>query len=398
MQQGSAARRVCAARRSVEAGTVAIAFVESALRALRARGIDADPLLLRVGLAPELLHSPQVRVSASQYGALWRLIAQTIDDEFFGQDSRRMKSGSFAMLCHAVLHCDCLRKALDRALRFFNLLLDDIGARLEVEAGQARITLVERRVVDAPRVFAHETLLMLLHGLACWLIGRRIAIEHAAFAYARPAHGDEYRLMYSVNLSFNAALTSIEFDAAVLDLAIVQNESSLKQFLRDAPGNILVKYKNASSLSARIRRRLRQSLPGELPPFDRLADEFHMAPATLRRRLHEEGETFHSIRDQLRRDLAIGYLSHTQRTVLDIAHELGFAERSAFHRAFRQWTGASPGQFRRWAVEADDPQISRLSIKRVSPRRAAASTISASRPAAVTAGGAPRSVRRRTAT
>jgi AraC-like DNA-binding protein len=67
----------------------------------------------------------------------------------------------------------------------------------------------------------------------------------------------------------------------------------------------------------------------------------------MRRRLHEEGATYQGIKDQLRRDLAIGYLSHSDRSVMDIALELGFSERSAFHRAFRKWTGASPGEFRR---------------------------------------------------
>jgi AraC-like DNA-binding protein len=72
-----------------------------------------------------------------------------------------------------------------------------------------------------------------------------------------------------------------------------------------------------------------------------------MTTATIRRRLHEEGVSYQSIKDQLRRDLAIGYLSHTDRSVMDIALELGFSERSAFHRAFRKWTGAAPGEFRR---------------------------------------------------
>jgi AraC-like DNA-binding protein len=127
----------------------------------------------------------------------------------------------------------------------------------------------------------------------------------------------------------------------------VQNERSVKEFLRTAPESILVKYKNGSSLSARIRRRLRQLLPGEVPDFDRLAGELNMTSATMRRRLHEEGASYQGIKDQLRRDLAIGYLSHSDRSVTDIALELGFSERSAFHRAFRKWTGAAPGEFRR---------------------------------------------------
>jgi AraC-like DNA-binding protein len=329
-----------------EPGTVAICFVESALRSVRERRLDADALLRQVGLSPALLQSPQARVSAKHYGALWRLVAQTLDDEFFGQDSRRMKAGSFAMMCHAVLGCKTLAHALERSLRFYALILDDIGASLERRAGMATLTLRDRSVAPQ-REFAHEVLLMLLHGVSCWLVGRRIPIQRAQFAYAEPGHSAEYRLMYSTHLEFQAPHTAISFDAAFLDLAIVQNERTVKEFLRIAPENILVKYKNASSLGARIRRRLRQSLPGDLPEFEAVATEMSMTPATLRRRLHEDGTSFQSIKDQLRRDIAISHLSHSKRSTMDIGLELGFSERSAFHRAFKKWTGASPGEFRR---------------------------------------------------
>jgi len=111
--------------------------------------------------------------------------------------------------------------------------------------------------------------------------------------------------------------------------------------------NILVKYKNTNSVTAKIRRRLRQGPLHELPDFEVLALELHTASATLRRRLHEEGESYQSIKDQLRRDVAITYLSDSEKSVTDIALELGFAEPSAFHRAFKKWTGASPGEYRR---------------------------------------------------
>jgi hypothetical protein len=124
MQQLSRAAAAEAARS--EPGTIAICFVAAALESVRARRLDADALLREVGLSPGLLQSPQARVSAKHYGALWRLVALTLDDEFFGQDSRRMKSGSFAMICHSVLGCKTLRSAIDRTLRFYALILDDI--------------------------------------------------------------------------------------------------------------------------------------------------------------------------------------------------------------------------------------------------------------------------------
>jgi AraC-like DNA-binding protein len=329
-----------------EPGTVAICFVASALQSVRDRRLDADALLRQVGLSPALLQSPQARISAKHYGALWRLVAQTLDDEFFGQDTRRMKAGSFAMMCHALLGCKTLSHALERSLRFYALILDDISGSLERRGAEARLELHDRSAAPR-REFAHEVLLMLLHGVCCWLVGRRIPIQRAQFAYPEPPYGAEYRTMYSSNLEFRAQRTAIVFDASYLDLPIVQNERTVKEFLRIAPENILVKYKNGSSLGARIRRRLRQSLPGELPEFEALAGEMNMTPATLRRRLHEDGTSFQAIKDQLRRDLAISHLSHSKRSTMDIGLELGFSERSAFHRAFKKWTGASPGEFRR---------------------------------------------------
>lgn len=330
-----------------EPGTVAICFVAAALEAVRARNLDADRLLITVGLSPSLLCSPHARISAEHYGKLWRLIAVTLDDEFFGQDSRRMKAGSFAMLCHSVLSCRSLGHALARSLRFYGLILDDIGGTLECEDGEAGIVLRERGAGKPHRVFGQEVLLLLLHGVACWLVGRRIPILRAQFSYPRPAHAGEYRVMFSNDLSFDAPATRIVFDAGYLNLPVVQDERTIKEFLRTAPENIVTKYKNGSSVSARIRRCLRRRLPGEVPDFDTLAAELNMTPPTLRRRLHEEGATYQRIKDQLRRDLAISYLSDSDRSVVDIALELGFSERSAFHRAFQKWTGASPGEFRR---------------------------------------------------
>ena len=345
---GTSNRTVAAtAARPAEPGTISICFVAAALQSVRDRGLNADELLTNVGLSPSLLEVPQARVSAKHYGALWRSVALLLDDEFFGQDSRRMKSGSFAMLCHAVVACKTLAQALDRSLRFYSLILDDISGTLVRDAGEARIILHERAAGANRRVFAHELLLLLLYGVSCWLVGRRIPILRTEFSYEEPAYSAEYRLMYCADLRFSRPNTAIAFDSSHLDLPVVQNERSIKEFLRTAPESILLKYKNGSSLAARVRRRLRQFAPGEAPDFESLASELNLTPATMRRRLHEEGASYQSIKDQLRRDLAIGYLSHSSRSVMDIALELGFSERSAFHRAFRKWTGASPGEFRR---------------------------------------------------
>ncbi len=334
-------------RAQTEKGTISTYFLRSVVEAVRARGLAAEPLLREAGISPELLEVPQSRVSPQHYSALWRLVIARLDDEFFGQDSRRMKTGSFALMVRSVVHCTTLRAALDRAARFFGVYLDDVVVEIDEDAGEARLTLRQCPATRIPLLFAHETLLVMIYGLACWLVGRRIPILSAEFAYPMPDHSAEYPSLFSTANSFDCPRTRLLFDAAMLDLAVVQSELTAKDFLRQAPENILLKYKNTQSLSARIRRRLRQVLPGEIPELEVMARELNTAPATLRRRLKAEGQSYQAIKDEIRRDLAITYLSSTNKTIGEIALQLGFVEPSAFHRAFRKWAHTSPGAYRR---------------------------------------------------
>lgn len=327
-------------------GTISIAFVLEALAGVRERGLDADGLLQQAGISPELLDAPQARVSSVHYATLWHLIAEALDDEFFGMDSHPMKAGSFTLLCHSVIHCDTLERALRRALRFFRLVLDDFEGVLERDGDTARVVLAER-LPGPRRAFAYGTFLIILHGLACWLIGRRITLDHARFRCAEPDFSAEWRVLFSPDLRFGEAETAISFPAEYLDMANVQNERTMKVFLRSAPANFLVKYRNSDGLVARIRRQLRHIPPDTWPDFETLAQQLHSSVSTLRRHLIDEGQSYQSIKDDLRRDLAISQLCHSEKSVLDIAHDLGFAEASAFHRAFKKWTGARPGEYRR---------------------------------------------------
>ncbi len=77
-----------------------------------------------------------------------------------------------------------------------------------------------------------------------------------------------------------------------------------------------------------------------------MARQLHMSPQTLRRHLSEEGSSFQELKDHLRRDLAIYHLGRSDLSIQDIAEQLGFSEPSAFHRAFKKWTGLTPGAYR----------------------------------------------------
>lgn len=332
-------------------GSVSVYFVQSALEALRARGIAADTVLSDAGIAPAVVQAQHGRVTPESFSTLWLGVAAALDDELFGQDRRRMKVGSFAMMTYGLTACARLDDALKRMVRCFNLFLDDYHCELKTGGDEASLTIRPATADAGATVFGFETLLMLQHGLACWLVGRRIPVLSAAFCYAEPPRSAEYHHMYSDNLRFDQATTALHFSRALLDLPVIRNEQDARVFLRKAPGNIVVKYKNADGLAARIRRHLRAAAD-TWPGFDMVAAQLNITPVTLRRRLDDEGQSFQLIKDQLRRDMAIELLCHSSHSVSSIAAELGFAEASAFHRAFKKWTGTNPGQYRIGAGES----------------------------------------------
>ncbi|MFA5941229.1 MAG: AraC family transcriptional regulator [Sinimarinibacterium sp.] len=330
-----------------EKDSVSISFVHEALEGLRARGIGAGEVLATAGIPEGLLEADQARVSAERFSALWLAVAAVLDDEFFGLDARRMKVGTFATLTYFTIGAKTLRGALQRAIRLFDIVLDDTRIGLGEDAAHAWLDLGPSAAGRPLRPFAHETLLVLLHGLMCWLIGRRIPIIQADFAYARPARWREYSVMYSPQLRFDQPQTRIRFDVEFLDAPVAQDERGAREFLHEAPYNIVLKYKDTHSWSARVRQVLRDEDPQAWPAFDDLAQRLGATVSVLRRGLEREGSSFRAIKDALRRDMAIERLSHSSLPVPAIAQAVGFTEPSAFHRAFKQWTGVRPGEYRR---------------------------------------------------
>jgi AraC-like DNA-binding protein len=320
---------------------IAPGFVEEALESLRRFKKPTAPLLAGVGL-PAHVEQP---ISAERYGALWLAIAAELDDEFFGMGARPMRSGSFTLLCHCVLHAPTLGHALRRALRFLDLVLDDPRGNLVVRDSLA---LIELSDAGTPRsAFAYRTYWIILHGIACWLVGRRIPIRLVDFRCAEPKQGADYRLFFGAPVRFCQVASRLGFDRAMLNLPIGRSEQALKQFLRAAPANILVRYRYDAGIAANVRRRLVDMPTSAWSTFEELAAAMRIPASTLRHRLHDEGQSYAAIKDDIRRDLAVDLLGNTSKTIADIAAQLGYSEPSAFFRAFRKWTAKTPDAFRR---------------------------------------------------
>lgn len=314
-------------------------FVADALSCLPLAGIAPAPFLARLGL-PEDGASP---LSTTEYGRLWTEIARVTGDEFFGLAARPMRPGSFALLCHASLGSETLAPALRRAIAFLAVVLDDPRGELTIRDGLA---VIELTTAEPRSAFAYRTYWLILMGVACWLIGRRIPLRQVSFACPAPPRREDYQSFFGAPVLFGQPVTSLSFEATWLRLPVNRDEAALQRFLRGAPGNILVRYREDGGMAARVRHLLASQAPADWPDFPELARSFGMSTATLRRRLHAEGQSFAALKDARRATLARQFLQEARLSVADIATELGYSEPSAFYRAFRKWTGGSPAASR----------------------------------------------------
>ncbi|KIY38322.1 AraC family transcriptional regulator [Pseudomonas sp. 10-1B] len=337
-----------------EKDTISMQLVREALLQTCPAGQPDAPLLARAGIDASQLDLPEARVSAEAYARLWRLLARRCNDEFFAMDPRGLRSGSLAFLCRASMVQPTLGAGLQTALAFLSLMLEDLQPSLVRQQSLAEIVIGEPR--DAPRrAFTYFTLWMIIHGVTCWLAGRRIPILAIDLRCAEPPFCDDYRVMFSENLQFERPRTRMIISADCLDLPLRRTQEELQRFLAEAPGNILVKYRDPASLAWRIREQLRRADPGAWPDAEGQASALCISASTLRRRLGEEGQTYQGLKDSVRRELAIAWLADVDLGLAEIAERLGFADSSSFYKAFRKWFGCNPGHYRHVILQGTAP-------------------------------------------
>jgi AraC-like DNA-binding protein len=244
-----------------------------------------------------------------------------------------------------VLEARNVRTALYRFTRFFHLSLDDIGFEMSRQDTLTRVALVPRVPSAAANTFAQEILLRLVHGVISWLAGKKMPLERIELAFPRPAHAADYGMLYPGPAYFDQSVTALYFATALLDGPIRQDQRSLAEFMRRAPGDWLFNSFPERLISHGVREHLQAHL-SVATGIEDVAKAMHVSVRTLSRRLRDEDSRFQAIKDELRRDVAIERLTKTDTPIAVIGAELGFDSPTTFHRAFKTWTGSTPGAYR----------------------------------------------------
>jgi AraC-like DNA-binding protein len=135
--------------------------------------------------------------------------------------------------------------------------------------------------------------------------------------------------------SSDAALPFVTRNAELLDMLAPQFDIELKQ-----------RADGESSFIELVRGAIQQKLTGQRPVIDDIANDLHLSPRTLQRRLQELGSTFQRVLDQARHEMARYYLRNSVLELAEAAYLLGYEDASSFARAFRNWEGMPPKHWR----------------------------------------------------
>ena len=323
-----------------------MAFVRAIALGYERYGMDPAGALAEARIAPQEVQNPQAKVTAAQFEVLSGHAMQELDDEALGWFSRKLPWGTYGMLCRASIGSPDLGVAIKRWCRHHRLLTEDITLDLTVTGGMATISITEHRALGVFREFCLVSSLRFLHGYACWAIDSRVSLSAASFSFEAPPHCDAYPLMFGGELRFGADRTSYSFDARYLELPLQRDERALRTMLKRALPLTVLQYRRDRLLGQRVRELLRQR-GSEAATADTISALLNVSSRTLHRQLLEEGVSLQTLKDQVRHELAAEQLRRTDRPIKQIALAVGFRNEKSFSRAFRAWSGATPGAFRR---------------------------------------------------
>lgn len=326
--------------------TACVRSVAACLLAAGQRGLDLSPLLAAHGVSPSLLLDPYARVPHALVVTLWAEVPALLGDGAFGLHAAEASLQlSFDALDHATRHSATVGEAMGRMARYIRLLHDASEARVELAEGAGRYVQHFRCEPGPPRHLCEFILArwVLLLRRAC---GQGAPLLGVSFTHEAPADLSEHQRVFDLPLRFGEPSMGFSFRPALLTMSGRGADLALGEVMRRHAEDLLARLPEQGELLAQARRVLVERLPSGPPSVAEVARALHVSRRSLQRRLADRGTTFRDLLDETRRDLALQHLRDPRTSLTEVALLTGFSDASAFHHAFRRWTGQTPREHR----------------------------------------------------
>jgi AraC-like DNA-binding protein len=327
------------------AGSVSVVLVRPVLAALASAHHAA--FWEATDLTPELVADDDARISPAQFCVAWGELVRLTKPDIALAIANAIPPGAFGIVEYVCRSAPTVREALLQWVRYLNLLDDAVVVGLVVEGERACLRVEVES--EAPAPGAHELCFALVAQRVRQLSALPFRITAVEFVH-RVGDPAAYRAFFDAPVQFGAPINQLVFPAAALDASLTSSDPGLLAILTRAADELAARAPADPSLQAQVARVLRDALRADEGHVDHVAKRLGLTSRSLQRRLKDEGTSFNLVREQVRRDLTQRYLAENL-SIAEISFLLGFSEPSAFFRAFKRWTGMTPVEARRAAVQ-----------------------------------------------
>lgn len=327
--------------------TVAVTSTRAVMEAAARRGADVGGILDEHGIDPAMLHDKDARLPAPVVGELWRRASLAAGEpELPVHAAVELAWGSYRVIDMLAANASTVGEGLTLVSQYFRIIHDTVLVPIRERPDGTRIVCVhDARGEPIPPPYVDYTLAACLFRMR--YAGAAPIEAQMHLRRATPADRVGHERAFGPHLSFGAtedcAVLTAEQWAAPMSTA----DPLLQSVLKDHAEQLLRGLPDLQDPLADVHQVLLDAMPTGRVDLEHAAKQLGVSARTLQRRLADTGKRWSELLEEARRQLSARLLVDASLSVDDVAVLLGYAEASAFHRAFRRWTGLTPGAFRK---------------------------------------------------
>lgn len=313
-----------------------------------ARGASGPAVLAGTGLDVDAGDGENIWLSLEQLSVFLDNCERTLGVGWHIQAMLKLELTHHGPLGAAAGSAATLGAALDVVAQFIELRAPYVWLAPTRSSQALTLSFIQTHPLERHRAMLVETAMLSIVRLIEKVRGRAAGGLSLRFDTPSPIYADQFSTLEQISVSFDCAATSLEVPESWLNDINLMADAALHDLALQACHSQLQALVGRSPLEARLRARLLQQAGGA-PSLATLAGELNMSSRSLIRKLKQGGTSYQAIVDDIYQNFAKHQLRHTSLSVAQIGYDLGYADPSNFGRAFRTWTGQSPGAYRRQA-------------------------------------------------
>jgi AraC-like DNA-binding protein len=324
--------------------TMTASAVRPLLRFLEAHDIPLNDILQDTLLNETKLKSD--RLAISSFDQLLNNVARLTQREDIGFIAGQgLELQSFNLLGFLLSSCETGRDALVTMRRYYMLLSDTPAPEIFITKNEIKVIYHISDGNDLAMRARAELIVTGIHSLGRSLGGNLYQPLKMGFKHSKPKYHDQLEDFFAIDIEYNQPECWISFTAEHVDQPLQYSNPSLFHALRKQAESLLEGYQKLESTSSKVRHVLQQWPNQHSANKEAVAELLNTSPRTLTRRLQEENTQFSHLLRDVRMEKAQIKLENHPVDMQELAHELGFADRRGFERAFKQWSGQTPSAY-----------------------------------------------------